>query len=215
MTTLRYVLLAQLVLVGVVEAQTGPRRFEAGFDMGAFVDYPSQFAERYCEQRAAGVAARGSYWILTFVGVEGAIVRSLGIGGETCYLALQAPPQIGVPFTRGVYSDDVIGTSLFSTQLSALVEPFPLSPVSPRARIGAARLWNKKMSSWHSGAEVRFSFGPHALVLGVERWSMSLDLLRQVVIYQPTGGLEVLSTTVVPEKVAPYLVKMGWAIAIG
>lgn len=44
---------------------------------------------------------------------------------------------------------------------------------------------------------------------------MTIDLMRQIVIIQPAGDLEVLSTTVVPEKVAPYLVKMGWAIAIG
>jgi hypothetical protein len=122
------------------------------------------------------------------------------------------PTPIGVPFERITHPN--AGVAFVATTLGAVVEPFLGSDVSPRARIAGGRMWDKKLSFWFAGVGVRYRFGRHALLIDVERWTLTIETHRQVVIAQPSGEVDVLSDEIVTSDETPYQVRVGWSIAI-
>jgi hypothetical protein len=195
-----------------LSAQAVDRSFEIGLGAGAFVDYPSEFAPRSCETKAGGARARGSYWLSANVGIEGELMLTTRTS-EACYaIGAPAPPD-GVPFTRSTYDEHVEGGAFVATNVALLIEPFSTFPVSPRIRVGTGRLWDKKMGSWFYGGEVRFLFGAHSLVMGVERWNLEFQRREEVVVGQ-NGTIDVLSFDVFHETANPYLISVGWSLDI-
>jgi hypothetical protein len=196
-----------------LSAQTVDRSFEIGFGAVSFIEYPTEFAATSCEVKAGGARARGSYWLSAILGIEGELMLT-GRTSETCYaIGAPAPPD-GVPFTRSVYDEHLEGGGFVATNVALLVEPFSAFPVSPRFRIGTGRLWEKQMGSWFYGGEVRFRFGAHALVMGVERWDLDFQRREEVVVRQ-NGTIDVQSFEIFPETANPYLVSVGWSLDIG
>ena len=114
-----------------------------------------------------------------------------------------------------VRDEDLIGRSMFTTTLGLLVEPFHHGDISPRARIGVGRLWNKDLGTWFYGFGVRYRFGRHSLVMDVERWKLTMDASIQTRIFRSNGGLEVLSSEPLEETEKPYQIRVGWEIEIG
>jgi hypothetical protein len=195
-------------------AQAPERSFSFGLDGGVFIDYPSQFNEPFCEQRAAAFSGRANYWVTRYLGIEGSATATFGIGDESCYFALSPLPPPGTEFTRPVRDEVLIGTSFFATNLAVTLEAPIEFPVRPRARVGAGWLWNKEMPTWFVGGGFRFQFGPHAMVMDIERWRMNFELVEQTVVVQPTGEIDVLYESVIEHEVAPYLVRVGWEFSI-
>jgi hypothetical protein len=185
---------------------------ELGIAAGVFIDYPHQFIDRGCGDGAVGLGVEARYWFTDFLGVETSVATSGEPPGRSCAFGV-APRPIGVPFERTTHPN--AGVGFVATTIGAVVEPFLGSDLSPRARIARGRMWDKKLSFWFAGVGVRYQFGRHALLMDVERWQLTLDTHRQVVIVQPSGEVDVLSSEIVTSDETPYQVRVGWAFAIG
>lgn len=197
-----------------LSAQTGlPRspRLEAGLSLSV-VDYPHQFSESFCESRALTLGAGAIYRPTTFLGVEGSIHLSREAGVRCA--AGAAPTPIGVPVSRRRYRDDIRGATSFATGLALVLEPFSRAPLGPRGRAGVARLWGKELSAWFLGAGIRYRFGRHSLVMDVERWSIDIDFLDEIVVYEPSGDVTTLSSDPAIETERPFLVRVGWEVVV-
>jgi hypothetical protein len=195
-------------------AQVGDRGFTLGLDGGVFIDYPSQFNEPFCEQRAAAFSGKGSYWLTQYLGLEGSLTGTVGIGDESCYYPLSPAPLPGTEFTVPVRDEVLIGTSFSAINLAATLEAPIEFPVRPRARVGAGWIWNKEMPTWFVGGGFRYQFGAHALIMDVERWSMNFEIAEQTFVEEPVGELQLLYENVIEQEMAPYLVRVGWEVSI-
>jgi hypothetical protein len=201
------------------QAQAAPPEsgsFDVGVGLGAFVDYPPQFSDAGCEGGVVGISTTGAWRALSFLAVEGSLSAATGAGGQTCAIAdaIAIPPD--TPYTDRRYAEGIEGSGFFATHLSVIAEPFAASPVSPRARLGVGRLWNKSLNNWLWGVGVRYRFGRHSLVMDVEGWNMEIDAEVQTLIYRSaTSTTEILATEIVPETVRPYQVRVGWEVVIG
>lgn len=190
-----------------------PARVELGLEASVLVDHPRQFQSGWCgADRAAGIGARADYRVARAVAVEGGLILAGAYGTQLC--AALPPTPIGVPVQRTTYRDEVSGSTLFATSLSAVLEPFFDADVSPRAWLGVGRILNKKLGYWHVGGGVRFRFGRHSMVMDVERWTVHIDALREVVVYELDGGVTVQSSEPVEEREQSYLVRVGWRTAV-
>lgn len=205
--------LAALVCASAASAQAAPSATEVGLVAGAFTDYPPAFAEDGCEVHVRTLAADARYWPAEILAIEGAAIVSGSVGGQQCFRA--APWPIGQPFERVVYDDEIAGASFFATTLAAVFEPFRGADLNPRARLAWGRMWSKRLPFWLVGGGLRYKLGRHAILFDLERWKLSIDATREVVIMPATGPIEIQSVEPVTFHEAPYLIRVGWTIAIG
>jgi hypothetical protein len=218
MTAVRAGLVAALTAVAATAA--GGQQIDAmpsvefGIAAGVFIDYPHQFTDLGCGDGAVGMGVEARYWFTGFLGVEGSVAWSGEPPGRSCAYGV-APLPIGVPFEQTLHAEGIRGAAFFATTIGAVVEPFLGSDLSPRLRVARGRMWDKKLPFWSAGVGVRYKFGRHALLMDVERWKLTLDAQRQVIIVQPSGEVDVLSSETVTSDETPYLVRVGWGFAIG
>lgn len=187
---------------------------ELGIAAGVFIDYPHQFIDRGCSDGAVGLGVEARYWFTGFLGVEASVATSGEPPGRSCADGV-APIPIGVPFEHTLHPERIPGVAFLATTIGAVVEPFLGSDLSPRLRVARGRMWDKKLPFWTAGVGVRYKFGRHALLMDVERWKLTLDAQRQVIVVQPSGEVDVLSSEIVTSDETPYQVRVGWAFAIG
>lgn len=191
-------------------------RLEAGVGAGVIVDYPTQFSEDACGPSAVSLGVDAIYRPVPFLGIEGSLVVSDASGGASCVAveASFAPTPIGVPVRRTRYPSSVRGGTSIATNLAMVVEPFSSAPLGPRGRLGVARLWNKDLGAWFAGGGLRYRFGRHSLIMDVERWMIHIDAFDEVVVYQQSGDVTVLSRDRATVSERSYLVRVGWEVVV-
>lgn len=187
--------------------------FDVTVGLGSFVDYPGPFSGPYCEQNAAGVAVSGAWRALRTLSLDLTAIAAGGTGTTVCALPLFAPIPPDTPYEQRSYGDHIAGTGLFATNLSAVFEPFPTAPLTPRARLGAGVLWNKELGNWLWGLGIRYRFGRHSFVTDVEGWNLKIErTVNTMILRSATGTMEVLSTESQDELSSPFFIKIGWTI---
>lgn len=191
------------------------RPVELGLAAGVFVDYPRPFVDRGCLYEASALTAEARFWTHRIVAVETSMTVTGEVPGRDCAVAdLAAPIPIGVPVRRTVYPESIAGHGFFATTLGIVLEPFRGSPLSPRARLAAGRMWDKELGFWLAAAGMRYQFGRHALVMDVERWKTSIDARLETVVYDGSGGVEVQASEPLSSEYTPYLVRVGWSVGV-
>lgn len=189
--------------------------FEVSLGAGGFVDYPRPFSDPYCEQNAVAFSANGAWRALPLLSLDLGVVAATGAGSMTCAIPLFAPLPPDTPYERRSYGDPIAGTGLFATNLSAVFEPFPTAPITPRARLGAGLLWDKELGNWLWGVGVRYRFGRHSFVTDFEGWNLRLErFVETVVLRSSTMRTEVLSTESHIEHASPFFIRLAWSIDV-
>ena len=178
--------------------------------VGVFADYPHQFSRRFCVQRAGGAAGRVGYGVTAFLKVEATATLTTGVGEEMCFFPAAPAPPDGGTFARPVYDDEILGQTLFATNIGLLFEPLSSMVVSPRVRAGVGRLWDKKIGNWFYGAGLSFRLGSNAIVVEVERWNLGFDLRREILIFRASGPDELQSFEIIRQSPKPYFISLGW-----
>ena len=193
-------------------------RLEAGISGGLFVDYPSEEAEPYCEQRSRGVVGHASWWFARWIGIQGSLVLTGGAADENDCLIAQppsmAPIQIDEPFQRNRYEAGSFSGTMVATDVGVVVEPMRGADVSPRAVAGVGRMANQGESLWYLGGGVRFGFGRHALTIDTEWWNFTVDHINETLVYRQGGALEVLDSTRFAAGLSMFLLRLGWAVDV-
>jgi hypothetical protein len=186
-----------------------------GVSVGLFADYPRHFSPQSCEQRAGGVAAKVGREITSLLALEASALVSFGVGELICVFPSAPAPPDGGYFNRATFEDGIVGQSFFATTISALLQPLAKSAVSPHVRIGAGRLWDKKLWTWMFGGGLRVGFGENAIVADIERWNLEYDLNLELWIYRDSGAHELQRVDVLPQRPKPYLFRVGWERRVG
>lgn len=189
--------------------------FTVGVSAGLFADYPSDFAGGSCEEHASGLTALVRRTVSSKVSLEAGATVTSGIGVATCAFELLAPPRDGELYDRTSLDDAIIGQSFFATNLSAVVDPLATHSVGPRFRVGAGRLWGKRLWTWVYGAGVGVRVGANSIVLDVDRWNLGYDLRRELLIFREDGADELQSVETLRRSPRPWLLRIGWERRIG
>ncbi len=214
-STLAMMAVISLAVTGPLTAQsTNASDLSLGLSVGPFADYPSQFSPRFCKQGAGGATGKVSYWATAFFALEASATVATARGDMECFFPLSPAPNDGDSFSRPVFDDAIRGQSFFATNLAAVFEPLATRTVSPRVQVGVGRLWDKKLGNWFYGGGLRFRFGSNAIVADVERWNLSFDLRREVLIFRNNGAHELQSFEIIPQSPRPYLIRLGWELRI-
>jgi hypothetical protein len=210
------VLWAGMVGISVVSASTAAAQslpggnLDVGVSVGLFSDYPEQFAPLFCHQDAGGATGSVAYGLTSFLKVEGTATLTTGVGDEVCFFPAAPAPPDGGTFGRSVFEDEILGQSLFATNVGVLFEPLATSVVSPGLRVGVGRLWDKELGNWFYGGVLRLRLGSNTIVAAVERWNLEIDLRRETLIYRDSGAHELQSFQIVRQSRRPYLMSLGW-----
>lgn len=180
-----------------------------GLGVGNFEEYPKQFSPTFCEQEGRGITGKVSYWATAFLAVEASTTVSGSRGEERCFFPGIPAPMDGSLFSRSVFDEDIRGRAFVATNIAAVFEPLPEQALSPRVQAGVGRLWDKDLGNWFYGGGVRFRFGSYAIVADVERWNLSFDMRRELLIFRDTGAHELQSFEILPQSPRPYLLRIG------
>lgn len=211
---LRTTLLALVTLASAatIPTPTTAQTFETTVALGGFVDYPRPFSDPYCEQNASGLAVSGAWRAKRMLSLDLTAVAATGTGPQTCAMPLFAPTPPDTPFETRRYADAIEGTGLFATNVSAVFEPFPTAPVSPRARLGVGLLWDKELGNWLWGFGIRYRFGRHSFVTDFEGWNLKLErFVDTKILRSSTGHIETLDTDIHTELSSPFMLRIGWS----
>lgn len=188
---------------------------DVGVSVGLFTDYPTDFSPQSCEQRAGGVAAKVGREITSLFALEASAVASFGVGDVSCVFPSAPAPPDGGFFNRASFEDGIVGQSFFATTVALVLQPLAVRALSPRVRVGAGRLWDKKLWTWLFGGGLRLRFGENAIVADVERWNLEYDLNLELWIYRDSGAHELQRVDILPQRPRPYLFRVGWERRIG
>lgn len=180
-----------------------------GVSVGTFDDYPSQFSPAFCTQEGRGVTGKVGYWVTSMLAFEASATLSGSRGEERCSFPGAPPPIDGGFFSRSVFDEDIPGRSFFATNIATVFEPLASRIVSPRVQAGVGRLWDKELGNWFYGGGVRVRVGPAAVVAEVERWNLSFDMRRELLIFRDSGAHELQSFEIIPQNPRPYFFRIG------
>lgn len=209
-------LTAQTAETGAQEVVGDGRHLDLSFGGGIFIDYPPQFASSFCnEDRVAGINLGATYRVLSFLGLEGSVLATASVGEQICVLPGLPPVPPGEPFRTLSRPDELKGAGSVSTNFAFLVDPFHAADISPRGRIGWGRFWSKELWGWFYSFGVRYRFGRHALLMDVERWKLTWDVIEETRIRRPSGQLDLLDSHQFEETEKPFQIRVGWEFEIG
>lgn len=192
-------------------------RFEAGLAGGLFVDYPSERADPYCEQKARGVLGHAAWWFERWLGVQASLTLTGGTDQPRCVLSAPpslAPTPIDEPFQRNRYDRGDFSGAMLATGIGIVVEPARGADVSPRAFVSAGWMSEQDLPFWSLGGGVRFAFGRHALTIDGEWWNFTVDVRSETVVFRQGGSLEVLDSFVFDSALSMILMRVGWAVGL-
>jgi hypothetical protein len=140
----------------------------------------------------------------------------MNTGGTVCAIPDLAPVPLDTPIQERRFDDGVRGGTFVASHLSALVEPWRMAPVSPRARIGVGRIWGRGLNDWQWGLGMRYRFGRHSLVMDLDWWKVDVPEYLETVIYPSTGeGRQVQSSERIERNYRPFNVRVGWELSVG
>lgn len=207
--------LCTLAATTLTPTPTTAQTFETTVALGSFVDYPRPFSDEYCEQNAGGIAVTGAWRALHALSVDLTAIAVTGTGQQICAIPLFAPLPPDTPYEQRRYADNIRGSGLFATNVSAVFEPFPTSAVSPRARLGAGLLWDKELGNWLWGLGIRYRFGRHSFITDFEGWNLKIERFVDTRIFRSsTGMVETLSTESQTELSSPFFIMIGWSYEV-
>lgn len=191
-------------------AQTlGNPGISVGLAGGNFEDYPSQFSSPFCEGDGRGITGKVGYWATPFFALEASTTVSGARGEKRCFFPGIPAPNDGMLFSRSVFDEDIQGRSFVATNIAAVFEPLPDQALSPRVQAGVGRVWDKDLGNWFYGGGFRFRLGSYAIVADVERWNLSFDMRRELLIFRDNGAHELQSFEIIPQSPRPYLLRIG------
>jgi hypothetical protein len=207
--------LAGLALLAIASTPAKGQSFDLGLGAAFYVDVPEPFSDRYCDESPVGLTGSAAWRVLGWLAVEGNASINGNVGGVSCAIADLAPVPFDVPVVERVWPDEVYGSSFFATHFSAVVEPFSSWSVSPRARIGFGRIWDKDVNDRLLGLGVRYRFGRHALVTDLDAWRFTVLSEEWTVIYRVDGPPEIVSQETIEHDFRPLVVRIGWEVSLG
>jgi len=209
-------LVGAIGLPGILAGQeSNAARYDVGVGLGVFADYPSAFAAGSCRPiNPGGLTAFLRRSAGAFVSVEG-MATVTGAAGAACADALIAAPRDGEIITRTFMDDHLGGETFFATELAAVLHPMRKRRLAPRLRIGAGRLWDKRLWHWTYGAGARLRLGSHAIAFDVQRWNLGYDIRREQSIYRDSGAHELQSVETVRQSPRPWQFRLSWERRIG
>jgi hypothetical protein len=184
--------------------------YDAGSAISVFTAYPDEFEDEQCDQRAGGFSAWLSGPMSHSVKLELSTTVTASVGGHRCALTALPAPSEGEVYSTDTLDDAIPGVSFFATNLAAVFEPARRAKVSPRLRVGGGRLWDKRIWNWFYGAEARIRVGPGAIVTGVERWNLGIDITRETYIWHEDADPEFQGSETVRRTSRPLMLRFGW-----
>jgi hypothetical protein len=214
MTVQRSSLIAIALVTGACTPLQG-QHLDLGLGAVFYVDRPETFTDSPCDGAPAGLTGTASWRALNWLALEGSGSVNGSVGGTTCAIADLIPVPYDVPVVRTVWPDGFRGSSFSTTHLSAVVEPFSTGPVSPRARTGFGRIWNKGVGYRLLGLGVRYRFGRHAFVTDVDAWSFTTREEEWTVVYRADAPPDILSRETIEHDLRLFAVRVGWEVSLG
>lgn len=186
---------------------------DLGVFAGIFSDYPDRLKDA-CGQDIGTLGIQGGVLLTSQLAIQASTAVGGGINdGQGC--PLPGPPiGPGATALRITLDEDLEGAGIFSSDVGVLFDLLPASAGSIHLKGAVGRMWNKKLNYWLLGAGLRYSFGGHAVVLDVERWSFSFDMLREVLLYDENLDFTVVDSSTLREEANPYLFRLGYEIRV-
>lgn len=209
---------SSVIVIALVAGAFSPlqgQSFDLGLGAAFYVDPPEPFTDSPCDGAPAGLTGTASWRALDWLALEGSGSINASVGGTTCAIADLVPVPYDVPVVQTQWPDGLYGSSFFSTHLSAVVEPFSSGPVSPRARIGFGRIWDKGVGYRVLGLGVRYRFGRHALVTDVDAGSFTTREEEWTVVYHADAPPDILSRETIERDLRLLAVRIGWEVSVG